>query len=217
MRVGAHGTPMVSPQDAITGADIVVGYGRSVLEGMAMGRAAYVWDRAGGDGWVTPETYPMIEADGFSGAATDDVIDRERMRADFAAYRPDLGAVGFDLVRKHHAATEHAEALVSLLSGSEPPGPGDALESLALLVRAETRATLRAGGLEHENKRIWAHVEEAEAAATAAAAAARGAAAAEIDARQRTIDAILSSRTWRLMAPLRWGGSLLRRLRRRAS
>ena len=39
-------------------ADIVVGYGRSVLEAMAMGRAAYVWDHAGGDGWVTPETYP---------------------------------------------------------------------------------------------------------------------------------------------------------------
>ena len=32
---------------------------------------AYVWDTRGGDGWVTPETYPALEADGFTGAATD--------------------------------------------------------------------------------------------------------------------------------------------------
>ena len=80
-------------------ADIVVGYGRSVLEAMALGRAAYVWDIAGGDGWVTPETYPTLEADGFSGAATDPIIDADRMRADFASYGPELGAFGFDLVR----------------------------------------------------------------------------------------------------------------------
>ncbi len=90
VRVGSFGTPTVAPQAAIADADIVVGYGRSVLEGMAMGRAAYVWDYAGGDGWVTPESYPALEADGFSGAATDAVIDADRLRLPARAWRPRL-------------------------------------------------------------------------------------------------------------------------------
>ncbi len=65
VRLGASGTPTLDPQGEMADADIVVGYGRSVLEAMALGRAAYVWDYAGGDGWVTPETYPALEADGF--------------------------------------------------------------------------------------------------------------------------------------------------------
>ena len=34
--------------------DIVVGYGRSIVEAMARGKAVHVFDLAGADGWVTP-------------------------------------------------------------------------------------------------------------------------------------------------------------------
>ena len=138
--LGVQSEASATPDEAIAAADIVVGYGRSVLEGLAMGRAAYVWDRAGGDGWVTPETYATLEANGFSGAATGAVIDADRLRADFAAYRPELGSFGFDLVRQHHSATKHAEALVRLLERAEAPAASGAQETLALMVRAEARA-----------------------------------------------------------------------------
>ena len=213
VRVGAANVQEVAPQDALTEADIVVGYGRSVLEAMAMGRAAYVWDRAGGDGWVTPETYPAFEADGFSGAATDAVIDPDRLRADLAAYRPELGTLGFDLVRMHHSAAKHAEALVGLLDGARVSAPAGALESLALLVRAETRATIRAGGLEYENKRMWERLERERAAAATAAQARVSAVENTLAVREQTLHTVLSSRSWRLLAPLRWLGSRLRRRR----
>ena len=207
---GATGTTTTTPADAIAAADIVIGYGRSVLEGMAMGRAAYVWDHAGGDGWVTPETYPMLEADGFSGAATDDVLDGERLRADLAAYGPRLGAFTFDLVRKHHSAVRHAETLVALLGQAEVPLGGSDLETISLLVRAEARSSFRVSGFETENQRIWRELgvrdDRAEAAEAALAAERQQRLAAE-----RQLAAVVDSRSWRLTRHLRRFGSLARR------
>lgn len=214
VRLGSSGTPTVAPEAALAGTDIVVGYGRSVLEGMAMGRAAYVWDFAGGDGWVTLESYPALEADGFSGAATEAIIDADRLRADFAEYRPELAALGFDLVRKHHSATDHAEAIVDLLGGAGPPaskGADDTLEAFGLLVRAESRAAIRVAGLEFENRQLW---EEFEALRKRADAAEESAAAerARADAAEERLASMLRSRSWRMAAaPRRVMGFFRRR------
>jgi len=203
VQLGVLGEADLDPREAIADADVVVGYGRSVLEAMGMGRAAYVWDRGGGDGWVTPESYPALEADGFSGAATGAAIDAERIRSDFAAYRPEMGTLAFDLVRQHHSVAKHAEALVPLLEGAEAP-PGDGrLETLALLVRAEARAANRAGQFESQLAERAREAEEL-----------RAALAAEHEARlaaERGLEAVVRSSSWRLTAPLRRLGSRLRR------
>lgn len=216
-RVGAQKEPKVDAQQAIADADIVVGYGRSVLEAMAMGRAAYVWDRGGGDGWVTPESYPALEADGFSGAATDTVIDADRLRADFAAYRPELGTLGFDLVRAHHSAAKHTEALVQLLRRAEiPTSGGDDPEALALLVRAETRASRLAAGFEYEAKVLRKQLDALQETIDVAqreVAVAREAESAERTRRAAAEDllgTVLRSRSWRLTGPLRRAGTRLR-------
>jgi hypothetical protein len=148
VRLGALGKPTLDPAEAMANADIVVGYGRTVLEGMAMGCAAYVWDYAGGDGWVTPETYPALESDGFSGAVYETVIDADRLRTDFAAYSPEVGTLGLDIVRSNHSAISHAEKLAGLLGGADAPGPEDGFETLARLVRLEARAAIRVDSLE---------------------------------------------------------------------
>ena len=87
---------------------------------MACGRAAYVLDVVGGDGWVTEERYPAMEADNFSGQATEWSLDRERLIADLADYRPDMGQVNRDLVLTHHDARSHAYALVALFRRLSP-------------------------------------------------------------------------------------------------
>ncbi len=197
VRLGASGTPTLEPQGEMADADIVVGYGRSVLEAMALGRAAYVWDYAGGDGWVTPETYPTLEADGFAGAATDPIIDADRMRADFSAYGPELGAFGFDLVRKHHSAHEHAELLVDLLDGaSVSTASDDVLETVARLVRLEARSAIRTYRLEAEIGQMWEEVQAARDRADVA------------EAKVRVIE---ESRSWRFAAPLRRLAASVRR------
>jgi hypothetical protein len=51
----------------IARADIVVAKARAALEGMACGKAVYVFDGFGGDGWVTGDNYAALEADNFAG------------------------------------------------------------------------------------------------------------------------------------------------------
>jgi len=60
---------------AVADADIVVAKSRAALDAMACGRAVYIYDVFGGDGWVTPESYGALEADMFAGQATGRVID----------------------------------------------------------------------------------------------------------------------------------------------
>jgi hypothetical protein len=221
--MGASATISVTPQDAIAAADIVVGYGRSVLEGMAMGRAAYVWDRAGGDGWVTPETYPVLEADGFSGGGTDAAIDVDQLRADLAAYDPEYGTLGYDLIRNHHSAAKHAEALVSLLEGMDAMPAADPVnESLGLLTRAQARAAddaarfenqLRARGEEAEMLRT--RVAELQPALAVATASLEGEHTRRAALEEQLREA-LGSTSWRLTAPLRTLMRWLRALGRRA-
>jgi hypothetical protein len=118
-------------------AEIVVGSGRAIVEAMARGRAAYVLDADGCDGWVTAERYAALEADGFEGRAGPGTLGRERLRRDLAAYRPEMGIVNRDLVAMHHASGDHAQRLVELLgrgaSTAEPESPR--LNEMARLVR----------------------------------------------------------------------------------
>ena len=54
-QVGTVTRPTMQPEDEIAAADIVVGKARAVLDAMACGRPAYVYDAFGGDGWVTAD------------------------------------------------------------------------------------------------------------------------------------------------------------------
>ncbi len=118
-------------------ADIVVGQGRTILEAMARGRAAYVLSPDGCDGWVTAERYAGLEADGFEGQADPGTLDRERLRRELAAYRPEMGIVNRDLVATHHGSGGHAQRLVELLGrgASTTDTESPRLNEMARLVR----------------------------------------------------------------------------------
>ena len=107
--------PTATPEHAIANADMVFALGRSALEGMAAGRAVYVYGAVGGDGWVTPDRYPAMEADGFAGLSDRGMtIDAARLTADLAEWKQLMGEVNRDLVLSNHEAREHAIELVSL-------------------------------------------------------------------------------------------------------
>lgn len=151
VRIGTKGTSTYRPELAIGEADIVMGYGRCALEGMAGGRATYVYDHLGGDGWVTPESYPQLERDGFGGRATSAVLGRERLLDDLARYDCGMGIANRDLVVGRHRAEHHAHEIVSLFRslGAVDAQPR-ALAELGGLVRAHWSATARISELEGE-------------------------------------------------------------------
>jgi hypothetical protein len=137
--VGADGDRITAPEDAIASADIVVGKARAVLDGMSCGRAVYVYDFAGGDGWVTPEAYPAMEADNFGGQATDWTLSSEQLASDLDDYRPEMGLANRDLVLAHHTAADHVHALLGLFRTLNPRAEPVAapLRELARLVRLQ--------------------------------------------------------------------------------
>lgn len=201
-----HPRASLAVAERMTEADIVVGYGRSIIEAMACERPAYVFDHAGGDGWVTPDSYERIEAAGFSGLALGTPPDAARLRADLDAYRPELGKLGRDLVRAHHDARQHAAELVALvrrLSPEPPPQQRSALRALALLSEAQLRAEI-AHDHHRQQAKQWLDralaLEEQLVILTAQAA--------------ERLDAVRKTRRYRLAQMLAWPVDVVRGLRR---
>ena len=155
--LGGQNTFTARPELAIAQADLVIGLGRSVLEGMAAGRPTYVYGVVGGDGWVTPDTYGAMEADGFAGTSRrEKVVDAARLGAELSTWQAPMGEVARDLASAHHSAREHAVALVALaaeLDAAPPPAP-DVGGELAHLVRLERQAEVRGHALLHEVERL---------------------------------------------------------------
>ena len=137
-------------------ADFVLGRGQGVVEALAEARAVYVYGDEGGDGWVTPERYELLEADGFSGRAEPGATTFEHLRAELEGYDPALGPAGRELAQAHDARA-HAQELVEAFDEVKPRrDPVDApLRELARVVRLEAASARHAR----------AHAREAEAAA----------------------------------------------------
>ncbi len=144
-------------------ADLVIGRGLTILEAMASGRAAYVCGEEGGDGWVTPERYELLEGDGFSGRAEVSATDFERLRRDLDDYDPAMGPANRELALAH-SARDHAQELVSVFDALAPRrDPVDApLRELARLVRIEAATARRADAAAAEARESQARLRKLE-------------------------------------------------------
>lgn len=164
--VGQHGDGQRSAQSVINDADIVFGKARVILEAMACGRAAYVFDHNGGDGWVTGETYGRLVADNFGGQSFPGAIDEDQLVTDLAMYSAGMGIVNRDLLVAHHAATKHAASLCEVLrrcAGSPRSAPVDGpLREVARLLRVYHRADSQAFHLRAEMEALGARAQRAE-------------------------------------------------------
>lgn len=118
-RIGAGGQ-RYDLAAALEDADIVFAKGRAALDAMACGRAVYVYDVFGGDGWVTPESYPALDADNFAGQATDRIIDVATLESDLADYDARMGVANRDIIAQHHGAGDHAVGLVAAITARKP-------------------------------------------------------------------------------------------------
>jgi hypothetical protein len=150
----------VSPEVEMNDSDVVIGKSRVIVEAMSCGRAAYVYDHNGSDGWVTADNYEQLEADNFEGQAYADPTDVAGLRADLAAYRAEMGPANRDLALAHHSARLHGQALVEVFTRLAPRGEpaGAPLEELSRLTRMQWRADAQALGFEHEAKLLRAEL-----------------------------------------------------------
>lgn len=144
-------------------ADFVIGRGVAVLEAMASGLPAYVYGDEGGDGWVTPERYELLEADGFSGRAEPTATAYERLRSELDGYDPAMGPANRELALAHDARA-HAQDLVAAFESVTPrTSPVDApLRELARLVRVEAATDRRAAAAAEEARAARIRAQELE-------------------------------------------------------
>jgi glycosyltransferase involved in cell wall biosynthesis len=157
------------PELELAATDIVFGKARVIVEAMAAGRAAYVLDHNGGDGWVTPERYELLEADNFGGQAEGVAIDEARLTSDLSEYHSGMGPANRDLAVANHSASRHAHELVALferLGGRTERSPAEARE-LSRLARLQWVAEGRVVELTAEVLRLRVEVERLEAEANA--------------------------------------------------
>ena len=113
----------------------MVGKSRAILDAMACGRAAYVLDFAGGDGWVTEERYAAwattSPATRGAGASTE-------LARDLAGYDPAMGQVNRDSCSPTMTPPTTPSALVALFRRYPPRGAGTGpLREIARLVRLQ--------------------------------------------------------------------------------
>jgi hypothetical protein len=139
VQVGARGLPSTAPERALRDVDIVVAKGRAALEGMACGKAVFVHDQFGTDGWITPERYEAIEADNFAGQATPAVGSSEFVIDELGRYAASMGPLNRELAISHHGARRHAQELCELFPNVRRPAhdPAAPLTELARLVRMQ--------------------------------------------------------------------------------
>lgn len=164
--VGSPTAQTATPELAMAGVHMVIGLGRSVLEAMASGRAAYVYGVVGADGWVTAEHYAAMEADGFAGTSMPElVVDGDRLAEDLRNWEEAMGEVNRDLAHTRHSAREHAVELVKLARELGTPAPAEPAltEELAHLVRVERQSQGQADAGLAEVARLHAVIAERDA------------------------------------------------------
>jgi hypothetical protein len=217
--VGVHDTTSTAPEHELNKADIVIGKARAIVEAMACGRAAYVYDHNGGDGWITPETYERHAADNFAGQSTSDVVGAARMRADLAEYRPEMGPANRDLAVLHHSAARHAYDLVELfreLARRAGPAP-DSLAELARLAALQWDTYVRLDAAQYWGAEALADNRRLDAERLAAVAEVeelkreRDELAAQVEERHAAWDELIATRRYRLARALARPLDLLRR------
>jgi hypothetical protein len=102
-------------EEAINEADLVISWGRGILEAMSCGRAALSFDRFEGDGYITSEAYLEARKNNFSGrifkyAFTGDMLAEEMLK-----YDPNCSEVNRGLIMKYHNAVSGVDQILEII------------------------------------------------------------------------------------------------------
>lgn len=89
-------------ENMINSADLVISLGRGCYEAMACGRNIIIFDYRGGDGFVTPETFPIFRRKNCSGRNGQFPYNSRTLGHLFKFYNPDLSPFLRDIIINEH-------------------------------------------------------------------------------------------------------------------
>lgn len=100
----------------INDADIVVSWGRGILEGMSCGRAVISYDKMYGDGYLTHDEYFASREHNFGYEyASRYAFDVTLMQQHLQQYQPEDGTVNRSLIERYHSATAGVDDLLRMI------------------------------------------------------------------------------------------------------
>ena len=149
-------------EETINGADLVISLGRGIVEAMACGRAALVFDWHGADGIVTADNYFETRKHNFSGRRFGHALDAEGLAGELKKYRPAMGDANRALALEHHdigkAVKRYEELYRRAINAGAPEGlpplPGPEIEAFQQMWREHVALKAEARRLASEHQRL---------------------------------------------------------------
>lgn len=101
-------------EDYINQADIVVSLGRGILEGMACGRAAIVYDYQGGDGMITKNSINEIRKHNFSGRRFKKNYGVTDLIQEIKKYEKCMGKINREIILKDYSVSLVSDKIINI-------------------------------------------------------------------------------------------------------
>ena len=98
-------------EDYINKADIVVSLGRGIYEGMACGRACYIYDYNGSDGWIDTKNIKEARVCNCSGRRFKRDLKTNYLVEDLKKYRQEMGEVNRRIAEEEYNIKKVAKRL----------------------------------------------------------------------------------------------------------
>lgn len=102
--------------ETINNADLVVSWGRGVLEAMACGRPAISYNKRVGAGYITPEVYIENRTYNLGGVRSRYTFDWKELMGEIEKYNPEDGAINRELIMKHHDSRKCVDQIEEVIS-----------------------------------------------------------------------------------------------------
>lgn len=101
-------------EDYINKADIVISLGRGILEAMACGRAAIVYDYQSGDGMITEENITEIRKHNFSGRRFKKDYDVMDLIQEIKKYKKSMGKINREIILKDYNVSLASDKIINI-------------------------------------------------------------------------------------------------------
>jgi hypothetical protein len=114
----AVGSPYGRSRDMVAdmnSADIIVGQGRCILEGMACGRAVISYSQTLGDGYLTPTVYKESRERNFGGYECRYYFGGDTLEKELGKYKVEDGEVNRKLILENHEVRKCVDQIMNII------------------------------------------------------------------------------------------------------
>jgi len=101
--------------ESINNADLVISWGRGILEAMSCGRAVISYNKRMGAGYITPKVYMDNRGYNLGGINSRYMFNVEELKEEIKKYNPKDGKINRELVTRYHDTVKCVDQLLAVV------------------------------------------------------------------------------------------------------